>query len=75
MSEFKIIEFSNFKDYLNQKVEVDITSYNGGMCYPDDNTLIGMNEFVYYFLSGEGAYWHFQVTDDIIETLVYIEKN
>lgn len=75
MSPYTIIELDNFKDYLNKDVQVDVTSYEKAYIYPLNNKLIGMNEHFYYFFSEEDGYWHFPVTNDEVETIVYVEEN
>lgn len=62
MSKITPITYENFKSYTGKKVEVEITCYAGGIMYPDDNILIGMNEGNYYFVSEQGTedelFWH-----------------
>jgi hypothetical protein len=59
------VTFDNFKQHLNKRVEVEICCYEGGMMYPDDNVLIGMNQENFYFYSKEDdVYWHWKATDD-----------
>lgn len=59
------ITFDNFKDFIGKKVEVIITSYWGGLMYPDNNVLIGMNSGNYYFVSDQGSpdeeWWHWTI--------------
>jgi hypothetical protein len=60
-----MVSHANYRDYIGKKVVVEIFCYAGGMMYPDDNTLIGMNEDYYYFRSaeldvnGNEIFWHF----------------
>jgi hypothetical protein len=72
MSGFDIIEIDNYEMHIGQKVEVDVTSYEHAYIIPINNTLIGMNEYFYYFKSEEDGYWHFPVTNDEVETVVFI---
>lgn len=62
------ITFENFKGFLCKKVEVEISCYSGGMMYPENNILVGMNEDNFYFLSEQGTddeqYWHWTAKDD-----------
>lgn len=62
------INFENYKQYIGKKVEIEIACYSGGMMYPDNNVLIGMNEGNFYFLSEKGTedeqYWHWHTKDD-----------
>ncbi len=68
MGQVTAITFENFKHFIGRRVQVEICCYGGGMCYPDNNILLGMSEENYYFLSDGGAedecYWHWQAKDD-----------
>lgn len=68
MAKVTPIAFDNFKNYIGKKVEVEITCYAGGIMYPDDNTLVGMNEGTYYFVSEIGTddehFWHHTIEKD-----------
>lgn len=53
------VNLDNYKKYLNKDVEVEISCYDGGVLYPSENILIGMNEFVFYFYSkSDDIFWH-----------------
>ena len=62
------ITFENYKSHIGKRVEVEICCYSGGMMYPDNNILLGMNEGNFYFKSededGDNQYWHWTAIDD-----------
>ena len=62
------ITFENYKNYIGKKVEVEICCYEGGMMYPDNNILVGMNEGYFYFLSEQGTedeqMWHWETKEE-----------
>lgn len=62
-----LITFNNYKQFIGKKVEVEINCDAGGMMYPDNNILIGMNEDYYYFLSEQGTeyeqMWHWVTSE------------
>lgn len=59
------INIDNYKSYIGKKVEVEIYCYEGGMMYPDENILVGMNPDYFYFYSEEDqTYWHWKAKDD-----------
>lgn len=68
MNKVTSIKFDNFKDFIGKKVEVEICCYSGGMMYPDNNILLGMNEGNYYFISDKNTtdevYWHWTAKND-----------
>lgn len=68
MSKITRIDYGNFKEYVGKKIEVEISCYEGGMMYPENNTLVGMNPDNYYFISEQGTedetYWHWPSKDD-----------
>ena len=68
MSKVTSITFENFLEHMGKDVEVEITGYQGGMSYPDNNILVGMNENTYYFVSDIGTpdqvYWHWTIEKD-----------
>jgi hypothetical protein len=68
MSKVTLVTFDNFKNYIGKKVEVEIACYDGGMMYPDNNILLGMNEGNFYFLSEQGGkdeqWWHWTSKSD-----------
>ena len=66
----KAITIDNFIKYIGEKVEVEIFCYEGGILYPDDNILVGMNPDYFYFYSKEDEiYWHWAARDnDITES-------
>ncbi len=82
MSKVTLITFENYKSFIGKKVEVEIACYSVGMCYPDNNILIGMNEGNFYFKSEEGTedeqYWHWRTDkqedkDCTIQVWDYVE--
>jgi hypothetical protein len=59
------VTYENYKQHIGKKIEVEICCYEGGMMYPDDNILVGMNPDNFYFYSNEDdVYWHWKSTDD-----------
>lgn len=72
-----MIDFHNFKEFLNKPVEIEITCYEAGFIYPDNNILIGMNPDCYYFVSEKDTedelYWHIKKSKDLDITVYLIE--
>lgn len=68
MKKVTLITFENFKNYVGKQIEVEIACYSGGIMYPDDNRLLGMNKGTFYFVSEEGTdneyYWHHTAISD-----------
>lgn len=68
MKKVTLITFENFKSHIGKKVEVEICCYEGGMMYPDNNILLGMNEGNFYFLSEKDTedeqWWHWTAISD-----------
>lgn len=68
MAKVTLITFENYKSYIGKKVEVEICCYEGGMMYPDNNILAGMNEGYFYFLSEQGTedeqMWHWEAKEE-----------
>ena len=68
MKKITSITFDNYKSFIGKKVEVSISCYEGGMMYPDNNILAGMNEDYYYFLSEQGTedevMWHWGAKEE-----------
>lgn len=68
MSEVTLITFENYKQFVGKKVEVEISCYEAGMIYPDNNILVGMNESYFYFLSDKGTeneqMWHWEAKEE-----------
>lgn len=46
-----VINGSNFKDYIGEKVEVEITSKHGGFLTPNVNILLSFIDNTWYFKS------------------------
>lgn len=71
MKKVTLITFENYKQYIGKKVEVEICCYEGGMMYPDNNILVGMNESYFYFISEQGTdneqMWHWEVNEEKVK--------
>lgn len=49
------ITLENHKEFIGKKVEVEITCYEVGVAYPDNNILLGMVGNLYKFISEKGT--------------------
>lgn len=57
----------NYRDFIGQKVNVEIACYSAGLMYPDENILVDITETHYVFKSDEidtpDGLWKFNHTD------------
>lgn len=65
------ITIENYEQYVGKDVVVEILCYSGGVNYPDDNTLIGMDKDNYYFHSKDCGDWSYPVVDEGCDVDVY----